>query len=328
MPLTLFKNHHGALKKLDATSLEHTTGWWNSLVGADIDHDGDIDYIAGNLGLNSWYTCSSHEPISLYAKDFDKNGKIDPVMCMFINGEEHAPYFKGQLTGQLPYLKKRFTSYEQYANAGFHDIFSQSDLLGAKILRAETFASSYFVNNGNGEFEMKPLPLEIQIAPVNGLFVEDINRDGNTDILMIGNSYANDGFVGRDDAGIGACVCGDGKGNFSFVNSRETGFRADLDAKALGSITVGDDEYLIVTNNNGPVQTHGLLHDSTTHILSVGPLDAFAIIALRGGSRYKQEFYYGGSYLTQSSRRLKINPGMEKIEIIQFNGTRKLITPY
>jgi hypothetical protein len=322
MPLTLFKNHHGVLKKLEASSLEHTTGWWNSLVGADIDHDGDIDYIAGNLGLNSRYTCSSLEPMTLYAMDFDNDGKIDPIMCMFINGEEHVPYFRSQLAGQLPYLKKKFTSYEKYAKAGFYDIFSKADLQGARILRSETFASSYFVNKGNGEFEMKALPLEIQISPIYGLIADDFNKDGYTDILTVGNSYANDGFVGRDDAGTGSCVLGDGKGNFKYVDNTATGFRADLDAKALGTLIAGADEYLIVTNNNGPVQSYRQPHDPATRIQALKPMDAFANITLHGGAVYKQEFYYGGSYLAQSSRRLKINREMKKVEIVQFNGTR------
>ncbi len=325
MPLTLFKNHEGILKKFEPGSLSHTTGWWNSLVGSDIDHDGDIDYIAGNLGLNSRYTCSRIEPIRLYAKDFDNNGKVDPVMCMFINGEEHVPYFRGQLNGQLPHLKKKFTSYEMFSKAGFHDIFNESDLQGARVLTAETFASSCFINNGNGDFEMKPLPLEIQISPVNGLHVEDLNGDGNDDILMVGNSYANDAFVGRDDAGIGACVIGDGKGNFKYASSRETGFRADLDAKALGSIVVGTNQYLVVTNNNGPVETYRLTPDSTTHLIRLEPSDEFAFITLRNGTKYKQEFYYGGSYLSQSSRCLRISSKMETIEIVQFNGDRRFV---
>ncbi|HRI79248.1 MAG TPA: FG-GAP-like repeat-containing protein, partial [Cyclobacteriaceae bacterium] len=326
MPLTIFRNDHGTLRKFESESLVHSEGWWNSITGADFDHDGDIDYIGGNLGLNSRFICSTVEPINLYAKDFDNNGKVDPVLCMYIDGEQHAPYFRSQLMTQIPSLKKRFNSYEKYSKAGFTDIFSKEDLKGARVLRSETFANSYFENKGNGEFGIKPLPFSAQISPAYGLIAEDIDKDGNVDILFVGNSYANDGFAGRDDAGTGVCLLGDGKGNFKLINNTESGFRADLDAKSINSVVVGNDEFLFITNNNGPVESYRFPNDSSIRFIKLEPNDAHADITLRSGVQYKQEFYYGGSYLSQSSRYLKISADVEKIEIEQFNGEKRMIT--
>ena len=328
MPLTIFKNNQGVLKKIESANLIHSEGWWNSITGADFDHDGDIDYVAGNLGLNSRFTCSTSEPITLYAKDFDNNGKVDPVLCMYIEGKQHAPYFRGQLMTQIPSLKKRFNSYEKYSKASFSDIFSKEDLQGARVLRSETFASSYFENKGNGEFVIKPLPRSIQTSPTYGIVTDDINKDGNIDILLVGNSYANDGFVGRDDAGTGACLLGDGKGNFKIASNLETGFRADLDAKAMNTLLVGNEEFLIISNNNGPVENYRFVQDSSIKFHKLQSMDAYAIITNHSGIQYKQEFYYGGSYLAQSSRYLKINPEMEKVEVFQFNGTKRTIEPF
>lgn len=326
MPLTIFKNNQGVLKKIESPGLIHSEGWWNSVAGADFDHDGDIDYVAGNLGLNSRFTCSASEPITLYAKDYDDNGKIDPVLCMYIDGEQHAPYFRSQLMTQIPSLKKRFNSYEKYSKATFSDIFSKGDLEGAQVLRSETFAHSYFENKGNGDFTIKPLPRSVQISPVYGIICDDVNNDGNIDLIAVGNSYANDGFVGRDDAGTGACLLGDGKGNFELLSGDRTGFRADLDAKAMGTLLVGDEEFLVITNNSGPLESYRLRRDSIVfHKLQ--PMDAYALITTRGDIQYKQEFYFGGTYLSQSSRYIKINPAVKRVEIFQFNGTSRMIEP-
>ena len=36
-----------------------------------MDGDGDLDFVAGNIGLNTRYTASADAPLRMYAKDFD-----------------------------------------------------------------------------------------------------------------------------------------------------------------------------------------------------------------------------------------------------------------
>jgi enediyne biosynthesis protein E4 len=327
MPLTIFKNNNGILKKWETPTLAHSSGWWNSLAGADFDLDGDIDYVAGNLGLNSRFVCSTSEPITIYAKDFDNNGEIDPVLCMFINGEQHAPYFRGQLLAQLPVLKKEFDSFKKYSEAGFFDLFSKQKLEGALTLQSETFVSSYFENEGGGNFLIRQLPTQVQVSPTFGVLVNDINEDGNPDIMLVGNSYSNDAFVGQDDAGIGACLLGDGKGNFKFIGPEQSGFRADKDAKAFGSLLVGSEELVLVSNNNGPLETHVFHPKASYQFIKLLPMDAYCIVMRKDGVRYKQEFYYGSSYLSQSSRYFKYDDSMKEISIVQYNGATRRVNP-
>ena len=89
MPLTFFKNDKGKLINVTSqTGLEKYTGWWNSITACDIDKDGDIDYVAGNLGLNTQYKVSQEEPMRIIAKDFDRNGSLDPDMHLLGSGKK------------------------------------------------------------------------------------------------------------------------------------------------------------------------------------------------------------------------------------------------
>ncbi|MBL0110560.1 MAG: VCBS repeat-containing protein [Saprospiraceae bacterium] len=86
MPLTFIHNK-GVLEDVTAaTGLKNTRGWWNSISAGDFDHDGDMDYLAGNLGLNTRFKASVKEPLCIYAKDYNEDGTIDPVMSQYIQG--------------------------------------------------------------------------------------------------------------------------------------------------------------------------------------------------------------------------------------------------
>lgn len=74
-PIKMLRNQNGKLTdNTDAAGLSGLTGWWNSITGADIDHDGDIDYICGNLGLNTKYHPNKKKPALIYYGDMDGSG--------------------------------------------------------------------------------------------------------------------------------------------------------------------------------------------------------------------------------------------------------------
>ena len=253
MPITIFKNEKGQLKSFD--QLNFTNGWWNTLAEGDFDNDGDMDYLAGNLGLNSNLKSSEKEPVSLYANDFDKNGSIDPVLSQFLEGKEYPVASRDKLIAQIPPIKKRFNNYASYAEATFSNILKRPEKRGMQVLKAQTFASSYIENLGNGKFKIHPLPLEMQIAPLQDFLVEDFNLDGNLDALVVGNSYATEVGIGRYDAFTGAVMLGNGKGDFEIKRGAECGFVADKDARSLVKVglTSGDNIY-IVGNNSDALQ--------------------------------------------------------------------------
>jgi hypothetical protein len=323
MPVTCLKNNEGKnFTPFAESSFSHTSGWWNSITGGDFDNDGDVDYVAGNLGVNTRYRGSTDEPCCVYAKDFDKNGSIDPVMTYYLEGERHITHARDELISQMSGMRQRFRKYAEYANATFDESFLKSELDSAYVLCSRWFHTSYIENNGRGEFSIKSLPLDAQFAPVYGVLVDDFDADGNLDILMSGNFYASEISIGNYDAAVGLYLRGDGKGNFFPVQPIESGFYSDADAKGLVRITMVDSVDLIVAgNNSGKLKTWSVKNTSRSYVPYQD--DAFALITLESGKIKRHEFYYGSTYLSQSSRTIHLPPGATKIEIVNFKGQKR-----
>jgi hypothetical protein len=253
MPITFFKNEKGILKKLTPAQHQHPgeVGWWRCIKSADFDSDGDMDFVVGNFGLNSIYQASSRQPIRLYAKDFDGNGSMDPIVTRYIQGKEYPLHPRETMTEQMVSLKKVLTSYAKYGESTIHDILSERQLQGAKIFTCDDLASAYIENLGNGNFSLKSLPIPFQISPINDLLINDFDSDGNLDVMAVQNDYSFEPLGGLYDAGIGLVLKGDGKGNFSSVPVTKSGFYVGGDAKSIGRVLTKDKKSLfIVTQNN------------------------------------------------------------------------------
>jgi enediyne biosynthesis protein E4 len=249
MPLTFMKNKNGVM---DGKTLiiNNSEGWWSSLASADFDGDGDMDFIAGNVGLNTRYKASPTEPLCVYAKDFDKNGRIDPIICYYSQGVNYMARTRDELIKQIAAMRGRFESYKDFANATFDKSFTKEELKDAYLLKATCFESCYFENKGGGNFEKHPLSINAQFAPINGILIQDFDKDGHLDALIAGNSYGTEPTTGRYDASTGNLLKGDGKGNFTVLKSRETGFVADKDVKSLAKIKLKNGTELILIGNN------------------------------------------------------------------------------
>jgi len=320
MAIRFFQNRSGKLIEVtEDTGLAHTNGWWNSIVSGDFDNDGDSDYLLGNLGLNSRYKASEYEPLCIYAKDYDKNGQIDPVMCYYIEGENYIAHSRNDLIDQINAMRARFRTYSDYADATFKESFLKDELANAFVVKSETFANSYLENLGAGKFKRSELPGPTQIAPIYGMTVGDYNQDNHLDVLAVGNFYSGEVFSGRYDASIGWLLEGDGNGNFVSMDVKESGFLVLGDAKSLVNVFLGDSELLLAGINDDSVKTH-ISPRSGNRVYRPKSEDTAAIIRFKDGTTQKFEFHYGLGYLSQGSRNLFIPPDAKSVQIIDNQG--------
>lgn len=258
MRIRAFENTDGKLTELsDSSGLKNSKGWWNTIKQGDFDNDGDLDYIAGNFGLNSQLKASIDEPVQLYVKDFDDNGSLDPILCSYIMGESYPVFSKDDLIGQLPQLKRKYVNYSDYADQKISDIFTSEELADSTVLEAQTFASSYIENLGNGQFTITPLPAPVQFSPVYGILVQDFNSDGNLDVLMAGNFFGTRVKYGRYDGNKGVLLLGDAKGNFAAASNEETGLNIDGEVRDIVLVEQNDEGRLLVfVKNNSALQVY------------------------------------------------------------------------
>ncbi len=329
MPITIFHNNQGKLvyTNPEETGLLNTNGWWNSLVGGDFDSDGDIDYLLGNLGLNSKYNASSETPVRIYAKDFDKDGKIDPVMSYFINGTEYLTHSRDEIISQINAMRARFRTYESYSDVTFKDAFLPEEIEGSYIVNSTMFESSFMENLGDGRFSMRPLPKACQMGPIEGIIVDDFDGDGSLDALLTGNSYTTEVSTGRYDAIKGIVLKGNGRGNFSILPMEKSGFLNDFDASGISKLNKADgNSYVLVANNDGPLKIFELNQNSDyLKSIRISLKAASAEITLKNGKTYKIEFYYGEGYLSQNSRSILLNENIRTIKIKDNEGNIKTV---
>ncbi|MEO5600744.1 MAG: VCBS repeat-containing protein, partial [Cyclobacteriaceae bacterium] len=188
MPITiLIQNEEDKLEnKTKEYNLHNTNGWWNTIVSHDFDHDGDVDLMAGNLGLNSRLRASVEEPVNIFLHDIDNNGSLDHILTYYNQGKEHPFLSRDQLVKQVPFLRRKFLKYESFRHVQRKDILPGDP---SQYLRktARNFASIYLENTNNGKFSIHKLPVEAQLFPIFSFEVDDVNQDGHADVLAIGN---------------------------------------------------------------------------------------------------------------------------------------------
>ena len=249
--IQLFDNNGGAFAKADVPSLKGTTGLWFGLAQKDIDGDGDLDYFAGNLGLNAKFKAGKGKEFHIFCDDFDGNGTYDVVLSNTYKGNLVPARGRECSSQQMPFITDKFQDYRSFASATLEDIYGDQ-LDTALHYKADRLDSVFLENMGDGSFSIQSLPLNVQLSPINGFAFTDLNSDGQDEVILTGNLYNVEVETERYDAFKGAVLSYTTTG-FKTLSPSETGFLTAGDTRTVHVLKTKDSENILVARNNSGV---------------------------------------------------------------------------
>jgi enediyne biosynthesis protein E4 len=255
MPIQIYENNKGKLSLID-NDLSRKTGFWQGIVANDFDRDGDIDFVVGNIGLNTKFRKNPKEnTLRMYVKDIDGNGRVEQILTYNRNDKWFPVATKDEMGKQIPsIINKRFTDYSLYAGKTIDDIFYPEQLEKAVIKEVNTFESVYLENLGGNKFKSKPLPALAQISKVMTLFLDDYDNDGIKDVFIGGNFYGSNMYQARYDASYGLILKSDGKGNFKPIIPTQSGLMLEGEVRDIQKVMVNKLPYYLIARNNTALQ--------------------------------------------------------------------------
>jgi enediyne biosynthesis protein E4 len=233
-----------------SSNLDNYKGWWYTVDSDDVDGDGDQDLILGNRGENFFFSGSPEAPAKLWVNDFDNNGTVEKIVTRSINGRDMPVALKKELTDQIVSLKKKNLKHAEYARKSVQELFSPETIKATRVLEANWFKSSIAINQGNGNFEVKALPKEVQFSCVSAICFQDLNHDGKKDLMLGGNFTGFMPQYAKLDASFGHTLINTGNGNFELIDNTKSGFFIRGDARQMVPLTIDKKPNVLVTLNN------------------------------------------------------------------------------
>ena len=288
------------------------TGWWTSIAAADFNGDGRIDYVVGNVGLNTQYHATPEFPALLYSGEFGVEGATQLIEAYFEQGNLYPWRTRRDLGASLPSVLRRFPTFDAYSTATLASILGPEKLARATRFAATELRSGVFLSQADGTYRFEPLPRIAQISPLQGIVAGDFAGDGHMGIYAVQNSFAPIPAVGRFDGGLSQWLRGDGRGHFIPVTPLASGLVVSGDAKALAVVELGADGWpgFVVTRNNGTVlafRNRGVPEHRPLAVTLRGPpgnptaVGARITIIFSDGSSETEEVYAGSGYYSQSA---------------------------
>jgi hypothetical protein len=321
MRITLLKNEDGKLVDITGqTLLADSYGMWNSILPGDFDNDGDVDLVAGNLGLNNAFDVAMDTPLEIHYGDFDNNGSVDPIFTAYENGRSWPLTSLDQLTRQLPGMKKHTLHYRDYASTDAATLFQWTGNAPRQTLPCKLLTSS-FIENKNGQFLISPLPVTTQFAPVKGIAAEDVDMDGKLDLILVGALYDADVVTGRYDASIGNVLLNTGDNHFRSLPASETSFAVRGDARGIARLELSNKRSMVlIAQNNDKLLSYELDRYRKMERQKGSLHETSALLSFSDGAKRKIEFLTGSAYLSQGSRSIVVSPDVTMIEFFDSRG--------
>ena len=255
MPIKIFINDNGKFTdESEKLGLANTEGWWNVIEAKDLNNDGNIDFVLGNHGMNSFFKASVTQPVSMFVNDFDLNGSVEQIICTYNGDKSYPVVMKDDLAKQIPSMGRKYEKFEDYKDQTINDIFSEEVLQRAVKLDARYLKSCVMINSGRDSFQLQDLPVEAQLSPIYTILADDFDQDGKCDILLGGNQYRAKPETGIYDASYGHFLEGTENEKWQAVSSEVSGFFNKGEMRDLEILKINGEKIIAVSRNNDTLQ--------------------------------------------------------------------------
>jgi hypothetical protein len=251
MPIMTFKNTGTTFENQPVDAFKDSDGMWAAIEAADLDGDGDLDFIFGNAGLNNQYKATPERPLTIYYDDFDKNGAVDPICTYYIGNKSYPMFSRDEMLDQMTFLKRKYTSYAAYADATMEDVFGKEAVEKSKKVYCKELRSMVFENLGNFGFKRHSLPDAVQFSRTSGIVVQDLDSDGKAEVVLAGNFSPYRVQLGPCDASVGVVLRQETPFRFEPVSPSQTGLWASGDIRQMALLN--SFRILITVNDGQPV---------------------------------------------------------------------------
>ncbi|MEQ9297873.1 MAG: VCBS repeat-containing protein [Cyclobacteriaceae bacterium] len=235
----LLKEDERFVRDMPVPEWSHSNGWWRNVTAADMDQDGDMDLILGNMGQNTGYELTAEYPATLHLLDINGDKKPAPLMTYYVAGEETLQPTREALLHRYPFLNRLFPNHLSYAEADIQNLIQANSPLNSFSANTTT---SYYLENDAGGFIPHHLPKDAQLFPVGESLAHDFDRDGYPELILAGGfslaeedgrSYgrSNPVLVSREDGEL--------------TSSARSPFHASGDITSMTLLRYKNDQWLI-----------------------------------------------------------------------------------